>query len=382
MDAAWLAAVAVVALVSWSVGRNQRSSEKRASNGHGRASEHPQTAVTKPAPAGSKASGAPGSLARIPSFIDDDGDDVDVTLVTASPFRDPGRRGAEPAESAGAVSQQFPPTVNVLYEDDAELDEVTSPNARILVSAEGQSDCGHVRKRNEDSLLVFPEFSLYAVADGMGGYAGGDVASGIAVQTLRTAYETGSFEAHVEAKKTLPRRGREIACAIQMANHAIIASAKTDPALADMGTTMVAARFSPNKQRVYIGHVGDSRCYRLRGSTLRQLTTDHTMGELGMKGPGAKQLFQAVGQKAEIAIDLVVDKPQPEDVYLLCSDGLSKMVTDEQVRDVLVREADLEAAVYSLVELANDAGGKDNVTVILIKVVQRISRGARAAHPA
>jgi len=354
MDAAWLAAVGV-ALVGWAVGRNHRSSsEKRR--------EHVRSPSTRPSFAA-----PPG----IPSFVDkDDDDDIDVTLVTASPFRQPATSSDDLATDGKG---QHAPTVNVMYEEEAESDEVTSPHARILVSAEAQSDCGHVRTRNEDSLLVFPEFSLYAVADGMGGYEGGEVASSIAVETLRTAYETASFEGTVSTEAPLPRRGREVACAIQMANQAIMASATRDLMLAEMGTTVVAARFSPNKQRVYIGHVGDSRCYRLRGTSLRQLTTDHTMSELGMKGPASKQLFQAVGQKAEITIDLIIDRPQPEDVYLLCSDGLSKMVNHEQIRQLLMSERDLQAAVGTLVELANGAGGKDNVTVILVKVVQRIS---------
>jgi protein phosphatase len=109
----------------------------------------------------------------------------------------------------------------------------------------------------------------------------------------------------------------------------------------------------------------------LRGGTLRQLTTDHTLRELGMKGPSAKQLFQAVGIRPTITIDLVVDKPRPDDIYLLCSDGLSKMVSDDQVRDVLQGEPDLEASVLSLIDKANQQGGRDNVTVVLVKIVER-----------
>jgi protein phosphatase len=138
-----------------------------------------------------------------------------------------------------------------------------------------------------------------------------------------------------------------------------------------MGTTILAARFSPNKQRVYIGHVGDSRCYRLRDGTLRQLTTDHTMKALGMKGPRANDLSRAVGIGAKVTIDLVVDKPRNGDLYLLCSDGLSKMVPDEKVQTILLGEKDLNVAVYGLIEAANDAGGRDNVTAVVIKVVDR-----------
>ena len=138
-----------------------------------------------------------------------------------------------------------------------------------------------------------------------------------------------------------------------------------------MGTTLVAARFSPNKQRVYIGHVGDSRCYRFRRGSLRQLTTDQTMSKVGMVGPHADDLLQAIGVTLDLAIDLIVDKPESGDVYLLCSDGLNKMISDRQIQQTLAAQRDLEAAVYGLIELANDAGGRDNVTVILIKVLDR-----------
>ena len=182
-----------------------------------------------------------------------------------------------------------------------------------------------------------------------------------------------------DVRRLYSRRGREMACAIQMANQAVLRRSKDVAALRNMGTTVIAARFSPNKQRVYIGHVGDSRCYRLRGGLLRQLTTDHTLRELGMKGPSSKQLFQAVGIRPTVTIDLVVDKPRPEDIYLLCSDGLSKMVGDDQVRDVLLGEPDLEAAVYTLIDKANEQGGKDNVTVILVKIVERGSAAQLAS---
>jgi protein phosphatase len=138
--------------------------------------------------------------------------------------------------------------------------------------------------------------------------------------------------------------------------------------LTEMGTTMVAARFSPNQRRVYVGHVGDSRCYRFRDSKLTQITTDHTMRHFGLEGPHANDLFRALGVEQNVTIDLVVDSPRPEDIYLLCSDGLPKMVSDDKIEDSLRQESDLEAAVYRLIEQANDAGGRDNVTVLLVRV--------------
>jgi protein phosphatase len=320
---------------------------------------------------------------NLPKLYDEVDDDIEVTIVTASPvsLSPPRHDTSIPPPS---VPPERPPRVEVIYEDEADVEETTYPVARILVTAEGQSDGGKIRRRNEDSFLVMPERSLFVVADGMGGYAGGDIASALAVEAIGYAFESNKFEGKTESEQDVPRRGRETACAIQMANQAILARVETEKALEGMGTTVVAARFSPNKQRVYIGHVGDSRCYRVRGKSIKQLTTDHTFRGLGMQGPGSQHLYQAVGIRRRISIDVVVDKPRPSDIYLLCTDGLSKMVRDEEIREVIVQEPDIEAAVYGLIEVANDRGGKDNITVILVKVlekkpsVQRI----RAAHTA
>jgi protein phosphatase len=264
--------------------------------------------------------------------------------------------------------------VKVAYELEAEEDEATSPLARILISAKGDSDRGHKRRANEDSLLFVPERSLFAVADGMGGYQGGAIASSLAVETLRQSFEREQFLGELRSDTPIPRRGHELASGVLQANWAVFEAARADPSLSNMGTTLVAARFSPNKQRVYIANVGDSRCYRLRQGKLRQLTTDQTMRTVGLQGPGANDLLQAIGVTSDLAIDLLVDKPRPNDIYLLCSDGLSKMVSDEDIERLLVGEPDLEAAVYGLIELANDHGGKDNVTVVLVKVIERAVR--------
>jgi protein phosphatase len=308
----------------------------------------------------------PGDLTK----LYDDDDDAEVTLVIASPvsLAPPRHNTSIPPPS---VPPERPPRVEVVYEDEADVEETTLPVARILVTAEGQSDGGRIRRRNEDTFLVMPERSLFVVADGMGGYAGGDVASTVAVEAIGYAFEANTFEGRTESEQDVPRRGREMACAIQMANQAILARADADKQLEGMGTTVVAARFSPNKQRVYIGQVGDSRCYRVRGKSIKQLTTDHTFRGLGMNGPGSHRLYQAVGIRRRISISIVVDKPRPNDIYVLCSDGLSNMVGDDAIRDLILQEPDLEAAVYGLIEVANDRGGKDNITVILVKVLEK-----------
>ncbi|HKO51256.1 MAG TPA: protein phosphatase 2C domain-containing protein [Polyangiaceae bacterium] len=269
------------------------------------------------------------------------------------------------------VPPRADPKVNVAYEEEAEEEEATSPQARILVTASGDTDRGQRRTANDDSLLVLPDHSLFAVADGMGGYAGGSVASALAVEALKRAFEHGTFRAELRSAGPIPRRGGELASSIMQAHQAVFSAARANPVHCKMGTTLVAARFSPNKQRVYVGHVGDSRCYRFRRGGLRQLTTDQTMSTVGLRGPHADDLLQAIGVTPDLSIDLVVDKPQAGDIYLLCSDGLNKMVSDRQIQQTLAGQRDLEAAVYSLIELANDAGGKDNVTVVLIKVLDR-----------
>ena len=305
--------------------------------------------------------------------------DDDITILHAIPVFD---SNAEISVSAalgggeGEAEEERVSRIELSYEEDAEAEEVTAASARILLYAAGDSDQGRVRQRNEDSMLVMPERSLFAVADGMGGHRGGAVASSLAIDALQDAFDRSAFEGRVQAKGDVPRRARELAAAVHMTNECVRSMALADRELSDMGTTLVAARFSPNKQRLYVGHVGDSRCYRLRQGKLRQLTTDHTMASLGMTGPKGNHLYQAIGVTAGLMIDLIVDKPQDDDVYVLCSDGLSKMVSDDDLRDVLLEHEDLESALYTLIEAANDRGGKDNVTVIIVKVLARTSKKA------
>jgi PPM family protein phosphatase len=305
--------------------------------------------------------------------------DEDITVLHAIPvFEGASDLTIEAASVAieGETEDDRVSRIELSYEEDAEAEEVTSASARILLYAAGDSDQGRVRKRNEDSLLVMPERSLFAVADGMGGHRGGAVASSLAIDALQDAFDREAFEGRVQSTANVPRRARELAAAVHMTNECVRSMAFADRELSDMGTTLVAARFSPNKQRLYIGHVGDSRCYRLRQGKLRQLTTDHTMASLGVKGPSANHLYQAIGVSPGLAIDLIVDKPQDDDVYVLCSDGLSKMLKDDELRDVLLEHEDLEAALYTLIEAANDRGGNDNVTVIIVKVLARTSKKA------
>ena len=235
------------------------------------------------------------------------------------------------------------------------------------MSATAQTDTGMRRKQNEDSLLVNREENLFVVADGMGGHNAGELASRLAVQAIEDAFGTGTFEGEPHAD--VPIEASELARAMQMANATIFEMAKTKPELDGMGTTLCCARFSPTKRRMHIGHVGDSRCYRLRNGVFTQLTKDHTMADLGLTGPESGNLSRAVGIWAAVPIDVIVAAPSPDDVYILCSDGLTKMLDDDRIAHVLRTEQDAQAAVDRLIFFANAKGGKDNITVILVRVV-------------
>lgn len=274
---------------------------------------------------------------------------------------DPTRVGQGPAAEACLEAPALP----ILYDNDAAIDEPTHAGALIVTSAHAQTDRGRCRKRNEDSVLAKDDQGLYVVADGMGGYAGGALASHLAVETIATAFARESFAGSPHGN--IPRRASELARAIQMANVRIRAAAHEDPALEGMGTTVCAARFSPNKQRLYVGHVGDSRVYRLRRGRLKQMTADHTMRDYGVGGPAAAYLSRAIGVWPIVPIDVVIAKPQPGDIYLLCSDGLTKMVSNDAISEVLT-SAPATIAAERLVSEANAHGGQDNISVIVVEV--------------
>lgn len=244
-------------------------------------------------------------------------------------------------------------------------DDPTGPVPRIVVRATGSSDPGRKRRHNEDALLVLPEHEVYAVADGMGGYAAGEIAAAMAVQTLDRAFASGEFGT---LEPGFPRRGAELMSAIRTANRRIRQESKRDPRKSGMGTTIVAARFSPGRKRAYIAHVGDSRCYRLRDGELTQLTQDHTLAAVGMTGPSAGKLSRAVGVFEDVDVELSVDEPLPGDHYLLCSDGLYKMIPAQMIEHTLASTPALDEAVRTLIAEANARGGRDNITVVLIRI--------------
>jgi PPM family protein phosphatase len=239
----------------------------------------------------------------------------------------------------------------------------------MRLSSFAGSDVGRARTGNEDSY--FCGRTVFAVADGLGGHQGGEVASAAAVEPL-AALDGRSFAEPGEAAEAL-------AAAIREANGAILDRAAGDPGLWGMGTTLTAAALSGDHQ-LQLAHVGDSRAYLLRGGSLDQLTSDHTVvGELVRRGrltpevaaihPERSILTRAVGLDPTVPVDL----PDPlelhdRDQVLLCSDGLTEAVGDDQIAALLSASEDGDAACRSLIDAANRAGGPDNITVVLLRV--------------
>lgn len=314
----------------------------------------------KPAPAQSSKSD------ELPAMQYEEDEEVDPTRVGA-------------AVAAGPRRLQ-PPAKKIVYDEDAATDEPTRSAALILVTAQAQTDKGLRRKRNEDSILALAEEGVFVVADGMGGYQGGEIASALAVKTIEHAFRSNSFDA--DPHTNIPSRASELARAIQMANEAILEKAQSDKALAGMGTTICAVRFAPSKQRLYVGHVGDSRLYRVRAGQLRRMTSDHTMADMGVSGPQAAHLSRAVGVWPTVAIDVILGTPAPGDVYILCSDGLTKMVKDEEIARIATATPQPSVLVEELVNAANANGGKDNISVIVIGVASATGDAKKSGTPA
>lgn len=248
--------------------------------------------------------------------------------------------------------------------------------------AAGASDVGLQREHNEDSYVVLKEYDLFVVADGMGGHRAGDVASKLATETISeffksTANDDVTWPFHFDTN--LSEEENRLLTGIRVANRQIFERSSRSREYHGMGTTVVGAMFSPRKGRMYIGHVGDSRCYRVRGGGIQQLTRDHSLINdylLAMPDLTEEQrselpknvITRALGMQDQVVVDLQHDDPRPGDVYVLCSDGLSGMVTDEEILRIVADAADIREACSQLIARANEHGGEDNVTAVLIKI--------------
>jgi protein phosphatase len=254
-------------------------------------------------------------------------------------------------------------------------------NVEEALEVFGMSDPGMVRSHNEDSIGTLPERGLAILADGMGGYNAGEVASGIAVSLIAAEMKQTLVDhdpAQVDSQTGRTRAELLLREQIQRANASVYQAAQSQPQYSGMGTTLVVALFFDN--RVAVGHIGDSRTYRLRGDELSQITKDHSLLQeqidSGMITKEEARLSmhknlvtRALGIDPAVEPEIHVHDAKPEDIYLLCSDGLNDMVEDEEIRlTLLTLRGNLPLAARQLVQLANDNGGRDNVSVVLVRV--------------
>ena len=240
---------------------------------------------------------------------------------------------------------------------------------------------GRVRSHNEDSLFASPELGLAVVADGMGGYQAGEVASEIAVKVIVDCVRASLGEPTVQDSRHEPEAwvmSQVLHDAVMLANHEIFQAAAEHQEYRGMGTTVVAALFRDGE--LCVAYVGDSRAYRWRGGNLHRMSADHSViQEFVASGlyseAEARARFntslvtRALGVDAEVEVDIAEERIVPGDLYLLCSDGLTDMVEDERIAGALNREAEnLNTTAEQLVTLANEAGGRDNISLILVRV--------------
>ena len=244
-----------------------------------------------------------------------------------------------------------------------------------------QTDQGLVRKNNEDAVAFDPKTGLCLLADGMGGYNAGEVASGMAVAFLSQALTAWLSQAGNPASGRELRRTLE-AC-VNQANHSILSAAWSNPDYAGMGTTLVAGVFIEN--RLVLGHIGDSRCYRLRSSVLQQITKDHSLlqeqvdaglltAEQALTSPHRNLITRALGVEDAVSVEINEHRVEPGDLYLMCSDGLSDMVLDPVIEAILKATGTLRQKAAVLIREANDSGGRDNVSVLLVQAAEDASR--------
>ncbi len=246
------------------------------------------------------------------------------------------------------------------------------------------TDVGRQRKHNEDHVLLRPELDLYVVADGMGGHNAGDVASRLTTTSLRNFYEATQDGADIPSTlvladdEGLERDGLRLAVAVRKANRDVHEISQSFRQHHGMGSTVVAVGVDCAGARIYVGHVGDSRCYRVRNAVIEQLTRDHSLinDAITLKPDLTPEelarlpkniITRALGMREDVKVDLRGEDIHSGDVYILCSDGLSGMLSDEEMREIVVAAKEMREASETLVARANEAGGSDNITALLLR---------------
>ena len=236
------------------------------------------------------------------------------------------------------------------------------------------TDPGRVRVNNEDTIACDASLGLVLLADGMGGYNGGEVASGMAIALLQASF--GRWLAHAGPNAHPKAVRRALQAGTDEANAAILEAGCANSQLQGMGTTLVLAAFG--RQRAIVGHIGDSRCYRLRGDRFELLTRDHSLlqeqldagaitPEQAVLSPHRNLVTRALGIERHVELEMHEHSVQAGDLYLLCSDGLSEMVPDAQLFTLLLQNIDLSRKATLLVAAANENGGRDNISVVLAR---------------
>ncbi|MFU8895467.1 MAG: Stp1/IreP family PP2C-type Ser/Thr phosphatase [Gammaproteobacteria bacterium] len=242
---------------------------------------------------------------------------------------------------------------------------------------------GQVREHNEDAVLADMDVGLIVLADGMGGYNAGEVAAELAIKTVVDMVRNGvqrETRTSIDESSGLMRQSIVLRNAIIRANKIIWQTAQTQPQCRGMGTTIAACLFHDN--RVSIAHVGDSRVYRLRKNRFEQLTLDHSLmqelvdrgffsHEEALRSANRNYVTRALGVEATVDAEIQEETVKPDDIYLLCSDGLSDMVEEEDIHlTISTFSANLKTGGEQLVQLANANGGRDNISVCLAQVVR------------
>ena len=243
-----------------------------------------------------------------------------------------------------------------------------------------KTDVGMKRNHNEDYFSLIEDEQLFIVADGMGGHASGEVASKLAAETVGEFYQRTKDEDATwpyKMDRSLSYIENRLVCGIKLANLRIFETSNRDLRYKGMGTTIVSCLVSGDK--IYVGHVGDSRVYRVRESQIQQLTRDHSLLEDYKEAkpdmteeeernfPHKNVITRALGMRETVQVDIRSHQIKSGDVYILCSDGLSGMVGDESIAQIASNAKSLERAVAELVDAANRNGGTDNVTTLLLQ---------------
>jgi protein phosphatase len=252
---------------------------------------------------------------------------------------------------------------------------------RWHVDGAAHSDVGRVRRENQDAFGLFPDLGFYVVADGLGGHLAGEVASRMAVDTLRDTLEAlddDDLTPVTDPQGNTSISGRRLVIAVEEANERV-REASRDPSRSGMGSTVAALLFDDSHGVVAVCHVGDSRVFLIRGAHVEQLTEDHTVvqqwvreGRMAAEDAGASphrhMITQALGTQPVVRPGLRLERPEPGDVFVLTSDGVHDLVSATEISQV-VQEAnsDLERACVRLIELANERGGRDNSTAVVVR---------------